>query len=75
MERLAAKWHDVTDEVRELINRLTQLQQGIGALIVNAFQPRCNRGLRDEEGVSYLFERPPPRAVRSSRIGMRSRAP
>jgi len=31
--------HDVADEVRELIHRLAQLQQRIGALVINAFQP------------------------------------
>ncbi len=50
--------HDVADEVRELIHRLTQLQQGIGALIIDAFHPGCNGGRCDEEGVGGLFERP-----------------
>jgi hypothetical protein len=66
--------HNVADEVRELIHRLAQLQQGIGALLIDAFQPRCNRGRRDEEGVGR-FLRDQPRAARSSRIAMRSWGP
>jgi hypothetical protein len=56
--------HDVTDEVRELIHRLAQLQQCIGALVIDAFQPRCNRGRGDEEGVGRLFEGPASRGAK-----------
>ena len=54
--------HNVADEVREYIYRFAQLQQGIGALLIDAFHPRCNRGRRDEEGVGGLFEGPAMRS-------------
>ena len=56
--------HDIPYKVRELIHRLAQLQQGIGALIIDAFHPRCNRGRRDEEGVGRLFEGPATRGTK-----------
>ena len=55
---------NVADEVRELVHRLTQLQQGIGSVFIDAFQPRCNRGRRDEEGIGRLFERPASRSTK-----------
>ena len=30
----------------------------LAALIIDAFQPRCNPGRRDEEGVGCLFDGP-----------------
>jgi len=56
--------HNVADEVREFNYRLAELQQGIGALAIDAFHPRCNRGRRDEEGVGRLFEGPATRGTK-----------
>ena len=50
--------HDVADKIRELIHWLAQLQKCLGALVIDAFHPRCNRSLRNEKGVGRLFERP-----------------
>jgi len=50
--------HDVADEVRELIHRLAQLQKCLGALVIDAFHPRCNRSLRNEKNVGRLFDGP-----------------
>jgi len=56
--------HNVANEVRELIHWFAQLQQGIGAFVIDAFQPRCNRGRRDKEGVGRLFEGPATRSTK-----------
>ena len=45
-------------EVRELVDGLTKLYEGIGTLLIDTLHPRCNRGRGQEKGVAGLFKGP-----------------
>jgi len=51
---------DVADEVRELVDRLSELDQGVVAIFVDSLQPGGYGRWFDEEGLGGLGKRPCP---------------